>query len=350
MFATPSVDAGRMGILAGRRLRLLVAVALINGLVCVVAPAIVLSRGSAQAPIGGFVLWMAAVAVTLTPLQAWALWMVIGTPIRGLVRTRRLKRAVGDVIDNRRLTIAFQPIVNLETRKVVGAEALSRFSVNPSITPDVWFSRAEEVGRGLDLELLAVQMALQAAVAIPGDPYIGVNVSPATLAHPRLLEVLLDAPIPATRITVEVTEHTQVDDYKLLQAPREQLRAHGILLAVDDAGSGYASLQRIVALVPDFIKLDRSLLTGIEHDNARRALVAAVVMFSLESGASVCGEGVETLDEFEALCELGVDAAQGFLLGRPSTSPEDWQRWPGTMPVRTHTSIRHGVYVIPGTK
>jgi EAL domain-containing protein (putative c-di-GMP-specific phosphodiesterase class I) len=338
-----------MGILAGRRLRLLVAIALVNGLVCVVAPAIVLSRGSAEAPIGHPVLWMAAVALTLTPLHSWALWMVIGGPTKGLVRTRRLKRAVADVIDNQRLTIAFQPIVNFETGTVAGAEALSRFSVDPSITPDVWFARAEEVGRGLDLELLAVRMALQAALGIPGVPYIGVNVSPATLAHPRLLEVLLDAPIPATRIMVEVTEHTQVDDYKVLQGPREQLRAHGILLAVDDAGSGYASLQRIVALAPDLIKLDRTLLTGIEHDKARRALVAAVVMFSLESGASVCGEGVETVGEFEALCDLGVDAVQGFLLGRPSTSPEDWQRWPGATPARPHTPIRSGVYVIPRT-
>jgi EAL domain-containing protein (putative c-di-GMP-specific phosphodiesterase class I) len=110
-------------------------------------------------------------------------------------------------------------------------------------------------------------------------------------------------------------------------AAREELRSHGIRVAVDDAGAGYASLQHILALSPDLIKADRSLISGVDVDPIRASMVAAVLMFAVQSGAALVVEGVETAAELQVLRELGVDHAQGYLVARPSTDPADWGRW-----------------------
>lgn len=305
-----------------RCLRLLGCIALVNGLVCTVAPFLVVTRsGSAAAPVGNFVFWMAVAALALTPLQLLALWVVLSSRVRQMLRVRTLRRRTLDVLEHRRLAIAFQPIVEIASGEVIGYEALSRFTAEPAATPDVWFAAADEVGLGLELELLAVRAALSAAEGLPGTPYVAINVSPAMLMHPRLLTEMLQARIPPTRLVLEVTEHVAIDDYTVVLETRSRLRQHGIRLAVDDAGSGYSSLRHIVALTPDIIKLDRALVAGVDHDVALRALVAAMVMYSLESAAVIVGEGVETTAEYHALGDLGVNAAQGYLLGRPSINP-----------------------------
>jgi EAL domain-containing protein (putative c-di-GMP-specific phosphodiesterase class I) len=97
-------------------------------------------------------------------------------------------------------------------------------------------------------------------------------------------------------------------------------------IAVDDAGAGYASLHHIVELQPDFIKIDRSLVHGVADDHARRVAVSAFVLLSLDLGATIVAEGVERPSDRSALCDLGVHAAQGYLLGRPSTCDSDLNR------------------------
>ena len=137
--------------------------------------------------------------------------------------------------------------------------------------------------------------------------------------------MLLASEIPAYRIVIEVTEHATVVDYPALREAREELRHNGVRLAVDDAGSGYASFGHIVGLAPDIIKLDRSLVAHIDSDLATQALVQAVTGFALQSDAIVVGEGVETIAELQMLRTLGVRTVQGFFLGRPTTCVADWQ-------------------------
>jgi PAS domain S-box-containing protein len=238
------------------------------------------------------------------------------------------RRAVAEILRSEQLTIAFQPIVDLAAGKVVGVEALSRFPSRPSVTPDVVFTEAANAGLGPDLELLAIRRALEEARVLDTSLHVAVNVSPAVLASPSLLDALVASGMDLSRVIVEITEHVSVVDYTVLERPRQRLRDHGIRLSVDDAGSGYASLRHIVALAPDVIKIDRTLVMELNCDRARRALVGAVVAFAKEMGAtSVIGEGVETEAELDALLALGVDAAQGYFLGRPTTSPSDWMRW-----------------------
>jgi PAS domain S-box-containing protein len=238
------------------------------------------------------------------------------------------RRAATEILRTQDLAIAFQPIVDLATGQVIGVEALSRFPSRAAATPDVVFAEATNAGLGPDLELLAIRRALEEACVLDASLHVAVNVSPGVLANPSLLDAIVASGMDASRIVVEITEHISVTDYSVLVRPRQRLRELGIRLAVDDAGSGYASLRHIVTLAPDVIKIDRALVTDLNNDRARRALVGAVVAFAKEMGAtSVIGEGVETQAELDALIALGVDAAQGYFLGRPTTAAADWLRW-----------------------
>ena len=198
--------------------------------------------------------------------------------------------------------MAFQPVVDIRTGLVVGAEALARFHAEPYRTPDVWFNEAWSVGLGLELELAAIARALESLVAIPKDTYIAVNAAPATLCSDGLLDLLQQFSLE--RVVVELTEHSRVDNYDALIAGIARLRAEGARLSIDDAGAGFSSFQHVLRLQPDIIKLDRSLTTDIDKNPVRAALATALVTFADSLGAQICAEGIETLDELVTLQKL----------------------------------------------
>lgn len=234
-------------------------------------------------------------------------------------RRQQMRRdRVADVIERRAVQPVFQPIIDLATGAVVGAEALSRFPDEPEQDPEHWFNAAAAVGLGQALELLALRASLEAARRLPPDIYVSINVSPATLRSADFLAHLQASPLPATRLVIEVTEHASVADYPALSSRIGELRARGLRLAVDDAGSGYASFQHILQLVPDYIKLDRTLVGGLDRDPARHALVSAVSAFARDAGFNAIAEGIETSSELDAVRVLGLAGAQGFYLGRPA--------------------------------
>lgn len=236
--------------------------------------------------------------------------------------------AVQSLLRGEGISIAFQPIHSLATGRMQGVEALSRFSVRGrDRSPQEWFSDADEVGLRADLELAAVHAALAAGAALPEHLYLSLNLSPETLVWPGLLDLLCGAAVEPGRILVEVTEQTPVGDYDVLRTALAPLRKAGMRIAVDDAGAGYASFRHILQLKPDVIKLDRSLVAGIHGDGARRALAAAVATFAHDMGATVVAEGIEESGEMDVVLRLGIDAGQGYLLGRPTTAPEDWRTW-----------------------
>ncbi|MEU8657187.1 sensor domain-containing phosphodiesterase [Actinoplanes philippinensis] len=223
--------------------------------------------------------------------------------------------------DEDSLRIVLQPIVDLHTRRPVGAEALSRFAAEPYRPPNVWFDEAWQAGLGPDLELHAVGKALARLRDLPGDAYLSVNVAPDTLVDPRFLEMLDDLGADMARIVVEITEHAVVADYDLLNEVVGRIRVRGGRLAVDDAGAGYATMQHILQLRPDVIKLDRGIVGHADRDPARRALTAAMAAFASSLGTTVIAEGVETAGEIDVLLDTGVRLGQGFHLGRPAA---DW--------------------------
>jgi len=222
-------------------------------------------------------------------------------------------------IRNEALTIVVQPIVEVHSRTVLGYEALSRFTGEPRQGPALWFEDAERVGRRVELELLALRLAIVQLSALPEDCYLSVNASPSTILSGQLPEALGGAPLD--RLFLEVTEQQPIESYERFSAALQPLRQAGLRLAVDDVGAGFASLKHILRLSPHMIKLDHSLTNEIIHSHSARALAAALTGFAIETGTTVLAEGIETEDQLSLLITLGVSLGQGFLLGRPGPPP-----------------------------
>jgi len=221
-----------------------------------------------------------------------------------------------------------QPIFDLLTGQAHAYEALARFRLGSTASPLHWFSLAEEFGERDALEQACLAAAIQLLPDLPAGARLCVNLSGATLPDARTMAIL-DTPADLSRLVVEITEDTLVrNDDPSVNAAIAVLRRHGTMLAVDDMGAGYAGLRQITAVHPDYLKLDRSLVSGIQRDDDRAALVKAMVDYAENVGALVVAEGIETEAELRVLAQLGVHLLQGFLLARPAAG------WPlaGTRP------------------
>ena len=212
--------------------------------------------------------------------------------------------------------MAFQPIVDTARGTVAGYESLARFSGPPEVTPDRWFALARSAGVGAELEARALRTALEARRVLPPNRFLTVNVGPDALLTPQVRTVLAEAG-DLRGVVVEITEQIAVADYDALLAAIAPVRAAGALLAVDDTGAGFASLKHVTVLRPDFVKVDRDLVAGIDTDETKAAVVEALGMFTSRLDAWLIAEGVETAAELERLLSLRVPLAQGFALGRP---------------------------------
>lgn len=266
-------------------------------------------------------------ALVFLPIQCAALWLWLHPLWFQQFRTGRTHRRVKAVLHSGDLQIAFQPVLSMDNGEIVAVEALSRFPQQPKQGPDQWFAQADQVGLGVELELLALQRALTEAAKLSAHLDVAVNLSPCALNDPRAQAMLLNTAISPLRLVVEITEHCIVSDYALLSRSRAQLREHGIRLSIDDAGAGYASFRHIVMLAPDLIKLDRAIISGLDTDPARRALVKSMVGFAGECSAKTVAEGVETQAELATIKSLHVDQVQGYWTGRPTTDPAVWATW-----------------------
>jgi EAL domain-containing protein (putative c-di-GMP-specific phosphodiesterase class I) len=231
---------------------------------------------------------------------------------------RSLAARVDAAIAPSERAIVFQPIVDLTTRRNVGFEALSRFVTEPARPVDAWFADAAQVGRGVELEIVAVQRALIASALLPARAFVSVNVSPATLGDDRLARALAGRDL--STVVFEITEHHVVEDYAALRRAIARWRDRGARFAIDDTGAGYASLRHVVSLAPEFLKLDLSLVRGIDTDAARQAMATALLSFAEKCGSTVVAEGIETRAELRTLVSLGITTGQGYLMARPAAA------------------------------
>ena len=228
-----------------------------------------------------------------------------------LGRRERIERVLRDG----GFSMVFQPIVDLQQGQMIGVEALARFECEPRRPPNEWFAEAADVGLGVELELAAVEAAVRQLDQLPADAFMSFNVSPAAAMRGELRGLLAGA--PNSRLVLELTEHTRIEDYEPLLSALYLHRRHGVRIAVDDTGAGYAGLQHILRLRPDIIKLDLDLTRGIHADPARRALAGSLKAFADEIGAVVVAEGIEVRAELVTLQAMGVPWGQGYHLGRP---------------------------------
>lgn len=244
----------------------------------------------------------------------------ISRPFAGAPPVERdLIPLVRDVLEQRSFEPVFQPIYSLVDGRLTGVEALTRFRVEPYRSPDVWFAAAEVAGLGRELELATLEAAVARLADLPPEVGISLNASPATLGDPAFRALVQS--LAGRRVTVEVTEHAVIEDYPVLTRQIHALRQTGVLLAVDDAGAGVASLQHIVQLAPDIIKLDISLTQQVDASPLRRALAGSLIEFAERSGAQLLVEGIEQPEDLRTWTALGAHAAQGYLIGRPGPLP-----------------------------
>ena len=249
-----------------------------------------------------------------------------GQMVRTLLK-ERVRERIDSRVRSRLIYTAFQPIYELTTGTITGVEALARFPRDDGRSPDQWFNEATSVGLGGELEFTALEAALHDAATLPENLAVALNLSPETCLAPRLPGVLEVSGLALDRMILELTERVPVEDYAPLLAALMPLRRVGLRVAVDDAGSGFSSMRHILQLRPDIIKLDRSLTSGIDSNQGKLALGAAMVEFAQQIGATIVAEGIETAAEFRAARELGMTSGQGYFLGRPTIRPGDWAAW-----------------------
>jgi EAL domain-containing protein (putative c-di-GMP-specific phosphodiesterase class I) len=252
--------------------------------------------------------------LALMEVLAEAAAMVIEPQVRLERRHAEISDRLAPVMARGGPDVVLQPIVDLCTGARTGAEALSRFPTEWDRPPDVVFEEAHSIGQGDRLEVLALCRA--AALLNRVDGYVSLNVSPQTLLTPACRDLL--AGLPLDRVLLELSEHDPVHDYIALRAALAPLRAAGMRLAIDDVGAGFASLRHIILAAPDVLKLDRSIVSGLDHDPILARLAQSLVEFAHSFGACVIAEGVETADEHAVLQALGVDSGQGWLFGAPA--------------------------------
>jgi EAL domain-containing protein (putative c-di-GMP-specific phosphodiesterase class I) len=233
---------------------------------------------------------------------------------------RMQKRAVIENImraDEHRIVV--QPVFDLNTGQIRKFEALSRFG-DTSRGPDTWFNEAHELDIGIELELFAIKKALRILHFIPDNVSLAINASASSIVSDQFGDLILSADMP--RIIVELTEHNPVENYDELTSKINDLRQAGVRLSVDDMGAGISSLSHILKLAPDFIKLDRFLISKIHDDPARLSLANALRIFSQKTGYKLVAEGIETAEELKVVSELGIELGQGYFLAMPGDLDE----------------------------
>ncbi|MEV4348638.1 EAL domain-containing protein [Actinoplanes sp. NPDC049596] len=254
----------------------------------------------------------------LMAVLAHAAAVIIEPDVHRRRRNVELEQRYRPLIEAGGPAVLLQPIVDLATGRRVGAEALSRFPQHWNEPPNECFADAGLIGERDGLEIQALRSAGAHLARVSG--YVAMNVSPATLMTWECQNAL--GQMPLDRVVLELSEHDQVEDYDALHAVLKPLRARGMRLAIDDVGAGFSSLRHIVATDPDVIKLDRSIVTGLQDDHVLPVVVRSLVDLARGVRAVVVAEGVETAEDAATLAGLGVNLGQGWHFDR-ATAPED---------------------------
>ncbi len=238
-----------------------------------------------------------------------------------------LTAAIAKVIEQRSVRAVFQPIVELATGRVIGYEGLVRPTAHPFVDAGSLFAAAEGSGRTAELDYVCLETVAAAAVSIPADRYVAINLSPRTLEAPEfnalaLCRRLARLGLPSQRIVLELTEREEIEDLARLRRGLEACRALGVRVAADDVGAGNAGL-RLLSLVPfDVVKIDLSLVQDAVTHETSAEILATLRDLATRRGAVVVAEGLETQQQLKLVLAAGIDAGQGYLLGRPGEATD----------------------------
>jgi diguanylate cyclase (GGDEF)-like protein len=236
---------------------------------------------------------------------------------------RQMEHDLREAIERQQFEIAYQPIVSLAGKSIIGFEALMRWRhpVRGYVSPSEFIPVAEEAGLISELGVWILEAACAEATAWPDDIRISVNISPVQFASGTLPSVIASAldktGLDPERLILEITEGVFLNDSEQTLAALDEIRALGVKFALDDFGTGYSSLSYIRRFPFHKVKIDRSFIKGMSDDPQSLAIVKAVINLCHDLGIKSTAEGVETEAQMETLRLLGCSLAQGYLFGQP---------------------------------
>ena len=245
-----------------------------------------------------------------------------------VVLTRARTAWLPRLLEEQALYPYLQPIVSLRDGRTFGHEALIRGTVDGAeLSGGEIVAAAQAHGAMFTLDLVGRTVALEQGMPkLSGNEVLFVNFTPTAIYDPDVClrttwAIAKRHRLPMSRLCFEVVETERFPDLAFLKRILDEYRRQGAMVALDDLGAGHSSLSYLAALRPDFVKLDRELVTGIDGDPARQRLLRALVDYSHELEVRVVAEGIETEAELAAVRALGADFAQGWYLGRPAAEP-----------------------------
>lgn len=245
-------------------------------------------------------------------------------------RRRRERAAILErIILEEQLSTVYEPIVRLSDRHVIGYEALTRGPVGTGLEgPHRLFSVAYSSSLEYELDSLCRRLALRNAVGIGPDQKLFLNILPTSVHDPdfgdlRVREMLDRMGLAPMNLVLEISEREAISNFQIFREAIGHFSNLGFGIALDDIGSGYSSLETALELAPDYLKIDMSLVRGIDDHPPKQELLRGLQSLAEKLRAEVIAEGIETEEELEALSELGIRCGQGYAIGRgaPSCGP-----------------------------
>lgn len=237
---------------------------------------------------------------------------------------RALRHELLETILDQRIYSVYEPIVEVESRTVFGYEALARGPEGSRFhSPAALFGSAEEHGLVFELDCVCRESGLRGAMDFPAGTKLFLNIRPTTIHDPnfqdgRLIETLERRQLAPTDVVFEISEQESIRSFAAFREMRDYYRSLGFQFALDDTGAGYAGLEELLEVEPDYIKIDRAMVSGVDQDPARQDVLTALLQLADKMGAQVIGEGLDTLEELEMLGRLGIRFGQGWLFGHPT--------------------------------
>jgi len=240
------------------------------------------------------------------------------------ISERERTRAFEDILLGEDVTLLYEPIVNVTTREIIGYEALVRGPWDSDLhTPGDLFRMAEKTGLVYELDCLCRRQALRGARGLEPGKLLFLNCLPTAIHDPAFRGDVLRNTLEQLRlrpcdVVFEISERESISNFAIFREARDYYAELGFKVALDDTGAAYGSLEAVLELSPDFIKVDLSLVRVIDTDPPRQEMMRALNSVAGSIQASIIAEGIETSEELATVNDLGIAYGQGFLFGRPA--------------------------------
>jgi EAL domain-containing protein (putative c-di-GMP-specific phosphodiesterase class I) len=235
---------------------------------------------------------------------------------------------MGKIVSQKEIFLLAQPIIDVATKEIRAWEMLTRGPAGTMLeNPLTLFSVARQTGKLYELEMVVFEKALNQIASIGCKDDVFINFTPLTMGNSRFIRDVKrlfqnHMTISPKQITFEITERDSIEGMRDFIYNIKVLRLMGIRIAVDDTGSGYASLNTISEVMPDIIKIDRSVIQNIDKNAVKESMLKGLLLVAKEAGSLVVAEGIENEEEASVLSRNNVDLAQGFFYAKPAMLPK----------------------------